>query len=345
MPASDRGIAASGEAIAFAATPRGRGAIAIVHLHGPARELDAVLATLTGSAGGSPPPHAIALRSLAGLDEGLVVRLSAESCWIMPHGGERIVARLRQSLVAAGAAWREAAEADPRIAYPDAADEVEAMALVAVAAGPSPLALPLLLDQATRWRRDRGSLDAEDLARSRRLQRLLQAPRVVLVGPANAGKSSLTNALAGRRISIEAPRPGTTRDYTSVPLELAGLRVEWRDTPGLRETEDPIEREAIEIAAEEIAAADLVVLLAAPDQSFATASFGEGRASLRVMSKADLDPSRRSPVAAEAACIASARTGEGLAALAEAIRERLVPAADLAHPGRWRFDDRLPVDP
>ncbi len=338
-------VAPPARVIAFAATPRGRGAIAMVQLHGPATALDGVLASVTG--GGAASPHrtrGISLRSLAGLDEGLVVRLSAESAWIMPHGGSRIVVRLGQALAAAGAVWLQADEADPRMAFPEASDPVEAMALAAAAAAPSPLAIPLLLDQASRWRKDRSPFDEEDRSRSRRLQRLLRPPQVVLVGPANAGKSSLTNALAGRRISIESDRPGTTRDYTSVPLDLAGLRVEWRDTPGLRESDDPIEREAIGIAAEEIAAADLVVLLAAPDQRWAGEAAGDGPETLRVLSKCDLDPARRSRIAADADLSTSVRSGEGLAELAAAIRERLVPSADLAHPGRWRFDDRLPLE-
>lgn len=49
--------------------------------------------------------------------------------------------------------------------------------------------------------------------------------RVALVGPPNAGKSSLLNALAGRDAAIVSPFPGTTRDVMELELELGGHRV------------------------------------------------------------------------------------------------------------------------
>ena len=71
---------------------------------------------------------------------------------------------------------------------------------------------------------------------------------MVLVGAPNAGKSSLSNALLGRDASIVSPEAGTTRDAVSARIDLAGLVVEWFDLPGVRETEDCIEREAIGLA-------------------------------------------------------------------------------------------------
>lgn len=325
---------------AWQATSRQRGAIAIVGIAGPPQQLDEAIGRLCDGVA-APQGGRAALRSLAGVDEGVVARLCGESALVMPHGGVRIVERLREALVRIGVAWIDGVEVDPRLLYPEAADRVEAIALAAIAGAASPLAIPLLLEQAERWHRGGGPLSAEDLARSRRLQRLLRPPRVALVGPANAGKSSLTNSLAGRRVSIEAAEPGTTRDYTGSLLDLAGVRVEWIDTPGVRECDDPVEREAIALAAREVAGADLVVLLAAPDQRWAGEEMAEGRATLRVMSKGDLDPLRLAPIGAEAELVVSSQSGSGLAELAAEVRERLVPAEDLRHPGRWRFDERL----
>jgi tRNA U34 5-carboxymethylaminomethyl modifying GTPase MnmE/TrmE len=325
---------------AWHATSRQRGAIAIVGIAGPSRQLDEAIGRLCQGAA-APRAGRAALRSLAGIDDGVVSRVDEESALVMPHGGMRIVERLRESLVRIGVAWIDGVEVDPRRLYPEAADRLEALALAAIARAASPLAIPLLLEQAERWRRRGGPLPAEDLARGRRLQRLLRPPRVALVGPANAGKSSLTNALAGRRVSIEAAEPGATRDYTGALLDLAGVRVEWIDTPGVRECPESVEREAVALAEEAVAAADLVVLLAAPDQRWAGEEMAKGGATLRVMSKGDLDPLRLAPIATEAECVVSSHNGGGLSELAAAIRERLVPAEDLRHPGRWRFDERL----
>ena len=49
--------------------------------------------------------------------------------------------------------------------------------------------------------------------------------RIALVGPPNAGKSSLLNALAGHEAAIVSPLAGTTRDTVQVQLELAGVKV------------------------------------------------------------------------------------------------------------------------
>lgn len=340
MAAPEEPLAVGLPVKAWQATAPQRGAIAIIGIAGPSRQLDEAIARLCDGAA-APRAGRAAVRSLAGIDDGVVARIDEHSALLMPHGGMRIVERLREALDRIGVAWIDGVEVDPRHLYPEAADRLEALALAAIARAASPLAIPVLLEQAERWRCCGGSLSAEDLARSRRLQRLLRPPRVALVGPANAGKSSLTNALAGRRVSIETAEAGTTRDYTATPLDLAGIRVDWIDTPGLRACDDPVEKEALALAAREVAAADLVVLLAAPDQQWAGEEMARGRAALRVMSKGDLDPLRLAPIAAEAECVVSSRNRRGLSELAAAIRDRLVPWEDLLHPGRWRFDERL----
>jgi tRNA modification GTPase len=58
--------------------------------------------------------------------------------------------------------------------------------------------------------------------------------RVALLGPPNAGKSSLLNALAGREVAIVSARPGTTRDLLEVSLDLGGYKAVVSDSAGAR---------------------------------------------------------------------------------------------------------------
>lgn len=85
--------------------------------------------------------------------------------------------------------------------------------------------------------------------------------RVALVGPPNAGKSSLLNALARRNVAIVSEEAGTTRDVIEVRLDLGGLPVIVSDTAGFREAEGAIEREGIKRSQAVAEAADLVLWL------------------------------------------------------------------------------------
>ena len=76
-------------------------------------------------------------------------------------------------------------------------------------------------------------------------ERLRAGLTVAVVGPPNAGKSSLVNRLARRDVAIVNPLPGTTRDVLEVHLDLAGYPVTLLDTAGLREAADLIEAEGV----------------------------------------------------------------------------------------------------
>ena len=82
--------------------------------------------------------------------------------------------------------------------------------------------------------------------------------RVALVGLPNAGKSSLFNALAGGAALVSAT-PGTTRDYLTKPLTLAGVAVELIDTAGWQDAADTIEEQAQRLGREQATRADVVV--------------------------------------------------------------------------------------
>ena len=100
----------------------------------------------------------------------------------------------------------------------------------------------------------------------------VEGARVALVGSVNAGKSSLFNALLGRKRALVHDRPGTTRDVVEATTELEGLSLVLLDTAGERVTDDPVEAAGLALAQELIAEADalIVVLRARPDGVSAT---------------------------------------------------------------------------
>lgn len=92
-------------------------------------------------------------------------------------------------------------------------------------------------------------------------ERLREGFRVVIVGRPNAGKSSLLNAFAQRDVVIVSDIAGTTRDAVDIHLDLNGYPVIITDTAGIRETEEAIEKQGVEIAYRKINDADLLICL------------------------------------------------------------------------------------
>ena len=100
---------------------------------------------------------------------------------------------------------------------------------------------------------------AEVLAGAARGERLREGLVVAIAGPPNAGKSTLLNRIARREAAIVSPVPGTTRDVIEVHLDLEGYPVTLLDTAGIRESDDPVEREGVRRARDRAAEADLVL--------------------------------------------------------------------------------------
>ncbi len=84
---------------------------------------------------------------------------------------------------------------------------------------------------------------------------------LAIVGPPNAGKSSLLNALLGEERAIVAPQAGTTRDVIEERFTIDGVPVRVLDTAGLRASDDPVERIGIERARRALAAAAVALVV------------------------------------------------------------------------------------
>ena len=82
---------------------------------------------------------------------------------------------------------------------------------------------------------------------------------LAIVGPPNAGKSSLLNKLSAQESSIVTSLPGTTRDVIREKIQVEGLILNVVDTAGLRITSDEIEKEGIKRTLAEIVKADLIL--------------------------------------------------------------------------------------
>lgn len=92
-------------------------------------------------------------------------------------------------------------------------------------------------------------------------ERLRDGVRLAIIGPPNAGKSSLLNHLAKREVAIVSDIAGTTRDVIESHLDIGGYPVVVADTAGLRHSEDVIESEGIRRAQNTAAQSDLKVVL------------------------------------------------------------------------------------
>jgi tRNA modification GTPase len=144
-------------------------------------------------------------------------------------------------------------------------------------------------------------------------------PTVVLVGPPNAGKSRLFNALLGASRALVSAQPGTTRDYIEAVCDCDGMTVALVDTAGAAAARDPIEARAQTLRTEQAARADLLLacLPAGADHEGQLDFAGPpDRPRLLVRTKADLAPEAPVPPGVLAT---SAATGSGLDALRRAV--------------------------
>jgi tRNA modification GTPase len=168
---------------------------------------------------------------------------------------------------------------------------------------------------AERCRAVAGRLD-ELVNASRPAARVKEGARVVLLGPPNAGKSSLFNKLVHRERVIVTPEPGTTRDLIEEVTVIEGLPVVLVDGAGVSDPKGLADAEAMRRATAAAGEADLV--LEVRSLTAATAPIAPG--SLPVFTHRDLAPS--APVPPQAVAVSNV-SGEGLDILRTRIAERL----------------------
>lgn len=117
---------------------------------------------------------------------------------------------------------------------------------------------------------------------------------VAIIGPTNAGKSTLLNALLHEDRAIVSDIHGTTRDTIEDTIALGGVLFRFIDTAGIRETDDSIEALGIERSYQMINRADIVLLVTAPDCTLSPKEmdkiqqFCSGKTLLNVHNKCDI---------------------------------------------------------
>ena len=95
-------------------------------------------------------------------------------------------------------------------------------------------------------------------------ERVREGFKIAIIGPTNAGKSSLLNYFSKREVAIVSEIAGTTRDIIEVHLNIDGFPVVMSDTAGIRDSKDEIEKKGIKLALKRAEDADLNILVFEP---------------------------------------------------------------------------------
>ena len=136
---------------------------------------------------------------------------------------------------------------------------------------------------------------------------------VVILGPPNAGKSTLFNYLVNKDQSIVTDVEGTTRDVIEKSININGLPILLKDTAGIRESGDDVEKIGVERSFVEAKDADLTIILNDKGLSF------EGVKHIHVFNKSDIkSPNKKYDISV------SAKTGKNVKKLKEIIYNSLI---------------------
>jgi len=121
-------------------------------------------------------------------------------------------------------------------------------------------------------------------------ERIREGFKIAIIGPANAGKSSLINYLSKREVAIVSEIAGTTRDVIETHLSIDGLPVIVSDTAGIKESIDEIEKKGIKLALKKAEDSDLNIVLIEPKNANFTGFLKDlvSDKSILVINKSDL---------------------------------------------------------
>ena len=273
------------------------GAVAVIALHGP-EAINAMeqLCHISPAARGHYTPGRILRTDFFQADQifdnGLIVIRSATFVELHLHGGPAVVNNAMMALAALGVKTSAGPMGDIAPENPEYADQPlltrEVMDQLCHVQGDA--ALDLLAGQISgglthwviTWGNNLAGGESEPGAMQRLLWQLnmqaqwildqfawagsfLRPPKIAIIGPPNAGKSTLLNALAGRPTSITSHIAGTTRDWVEANIFLGTgeMRIAANvvDTAGVRITDDPLEVLSIERTYQQLARADLLLVL------------------------------------------------------------------------------------
>ena len=190
-----------------------------------------------------------------------------------------------------------------------------------------------LIDQVKRDVADLADEIAAHLDDHHRGEILREGVYVAIVGPPNAGKSSLLNWLAKRDVAIVSAIAGTTRDVIETRLDLNGFPVTVADTAGLRESSDEIELEGVRRAHRQAASSDLKITVFdgdnLPHLDETTLSLVDENA-IPVINKSDLvDVEVPTEIAGRELIAISALKGDGLEELLARLGDEVVGRCDI----------------
>ncbi len=341
---------ARSETVFSVLTPTGRGAVAVVAVHGP-QSLTAVDGFFFAKNRRPLFDQSIARIVYGhwgskGGEDLIVCRRVADHVEIHCHGGSQSVATIVGDLTTTGCreiSWQEWLGHQTKCSL-----AIEAQ--IALSQAASLRTATILLDQfhgalQRELTAIRDLLNSDDvaLAQSRLTSLLATAElgmhltrpwQVVIAGKPNVGKSSLINALVGYQRAIVFDQPGTTRDVVTASTVVDGWPVVLSDTAGLHDSTDELESAGINLARERLATADLVVWVLDAAEPYAiswqeimdreVAELGLSLSGKRLLVLNKIDRASVIEVSLDAIAT-SATTGAGIEKLLAAISAALVP--------------------
>ncbi|NOX59477.1 MAG: GTP-binding protein [Planctomycetes bacterium] len=274
---------------------------------------------------------------------------------ISAHGGIRVVERILMALTSRGAELIEADDCNTGVQCRIESDAHRRMLrcttrrsvmFLMAQAELLPAAYAKIIDQANAGMVDEARVELKAiLDRSTRAHFLHTPARIAVVGPPNAGKSSLVNALADQQHVIVTDIEGTTRDWVTVPAVIDGIEVTLVDTAGTRETHDDLERAAIQRGRSESTESDVILAVFDGSTDLRANSLLADEKTILVLNKSDLGITKKCRASirnisnkqkiAPDAIHTSAKRGDGIDALRKMISTQL---------GLERINDDFPTE-